>query len=300
MEPATCPWKDFFVPKPNQWDIDKFNHRQDYKDFHNLLYEDKLPEIYSLVIEDNEVESDSFQVEQSHKNSDLSQINSLEMAVVSEKPSSREESSFLSGVEALRMQHAEEELDIRPYLFDSNTKSHILWDSGSQITAWPPDPGDKVDTKMSLRAVNGSKLKCYGFKDVSVKINRKSYHIRAIKTDVSSPVLGFNFTKKYRLDTRWTEWGDVVMFDSKANIQSILKYKVLDPGQVHKLSVICSPVKEVKPSHQWAAQVAAVEALGVEDDTYVVVNDLEKLPDGPYKDLLRNYPDLLKMSFESM
>ena len=249
------------------------------------------------MIEENEVESDSFQVEQSHVNSDLGQINSLEIAVVSGDAPKHEESSFLSGVEALRMQNSEENLDIRPYLYDSNTKSHILWDSGSQVTAWPPDAGDKADPSMSLRAVNGSKLRCYGFKEVSVRVNRKSYPIKAIKTDVSSPVLGFNFTKKHRLDTRWTEWGDVVMYDPKAKIQSVLKYKALEPGQVHKLSVINSS-SEAKPSHQYAAQVAAVEALGVEDDNYVVVNDLEKLPDGPYKELLRKYPDLLKMSFE--
>ena len=63
--------------------------------------------------------------------------------------------------------------------------------------------------------------------------------MKVIKTDVSSPVLGFNFTKQYRLDTRWTEWGDVVMYDSKAKIQSILKYKVLKAGQIHKLSIMC-------------------------------------------------------------
>ena len=92
--------------------------------------------------------------------------------------------------------------------------------------------------------------------------NRKSYPIRAIKTDVASPVLGFNFTKKHRLDTRWTEFGDVVMYDAKAQIQSVLKYKVLEPGQVHKLSVIDSSVK-AKPSHQFAAEVAAVEVSDV-------------------------------------
>ena len=267
-----------------------------------MLFDDKLPEIYSIISEaDNEVfESESFQVEQCRGNSDLGQLNSLEISEVSlpMMSSKREDSSFLSAVEAVRLQHSEEGLDIRPYLFDSNTKQHILWDSGSQVTAWPPEPGDKVDPKLTLRAVNGSKLKCYGFREVEIRVNRKTYGIRAIKTDVQNPVLGFNFTRKHRLDTRWTEWGDVVMYDPKAKVQSILKYKALEPGQVHKLSVISSPQEEVKPSHQLAAEIAAVEALGVEDDNYVVVNDLDKLPDGPYKELLREFPDLLKMSFE--
>ena len=54
------------------------------------------------------------------------------------------------------------EMDMRPYIFDSNSKEHILWDSGSQVCAWPPDPGDTVQESMSLKAVNGSRLKCYG------------------------------------------------------------------------------------------------------------------------------------------
>ena len=157
MEPATCPWKDFYVPKSNQWDVDKLN--QNDKKF-NLLFDDKLPEIYSIISEaDNEVfESESFQVEQCRGNSDLGQLNSLEISEVSlpMMSSKREDSSFLSAVEAVRLQHSEEGLDIRPYLFDSNTKQHILWDSGSQVTAWPPEPGDKVDPKLTLRAVNGS------------------------------------------------------------------------------------------------------------------------------------------------
>ena len=70
-----------------------------------MLYSDKLPEIHSLVCEsDNEVsESESLQVEWSPKNSD-SQIGSLEVAEVSEEPKRvNETSSFLSGVEALRL-----------------------------------------------------------------------------------------------------------------------------------------------------------------------------------------------------
>ena len=74
-----------------------------------MLYNEKLPEIYSLISEaDNEIEdTESFQVEQSHRNSDIGQLNSLEVAEVSKSPSSREENSFLSGVEALHMQHNE-------------------------------------------------------------------------------------------------------------------------------------------------------------------------------------------------
>ena len=105
---------------------------------------------------------------------------------------------FVSAAEALKLQDAQEELDMRPYLFDGNSKRHILLDSGSQVCAWPPDPGDRVDPKVRLKAVNGTDLKCYGYKDVEVRINRKNYPVRVVKTDVKSPILGWNFTRKHR------------------------------------------------------------------------------------------------------
>ena len=267
------------------------------------MYSDELPEIYSLTFDNEVLESESLWVEQSPESLENNEVksfsvDSLEVAALkSGSASSRNDQAFVTGVEASRLQAASEELDFRPYVFDSNTGQHLLWDSGSQVTAWPPEPGDKVDQSMTLKAVNGSRLKCYGFKEVDVRINRKTYPIRAIKTDVTSPVLGFNFTRKHRLDTRWTEWGDVVLYDPKAKIQSVLKYKALDPNQIHKLSVLSLPVKPIQPSHQLAAEIAAVEALAAEEDSYVVVNDLDKLPENDYKELLKKFPDLLKMSF---
>ena len=83
------------------------------------------------------------------------------------------------------------------------------------MTAYPPDPGDKVDPSVSLKAVNGTKLKCFGYKDVEVQINRKSYRIRAIKTEVPNPILGWNFVRKHRLTMDWTEWGDSIIVDKR-------------------------------------------------------------------------------------
>ena len=135
------------------------------------------------------------------------------------------EPEFLSAAEAVRLQASDEDLDIRPYLFDGLSKRHVLLDSGSQVCAWPPDPGDRVDPAMKLKAVNGSKLHCYGYKEIEVQINRKKYPVRVIKTDVASPILGWNFTRQHRLHTGWTEWGDMVLTDPKANISQILKFR---------------------------------------------------------------------------
>ena len=77
--------------------------------------------------------------------------------------------TFVSAAEAAKLQTEDADLDMRPYIFDGNSKQHCLWDSGSQVCAWPPDPGDKVDQSMTLKAVNGSKLVCYGVKEVKIR-----------------------------------------------------------------------------------------------------------------------------------
>ena len=48
--------------------------------------------------------------------------------------------------------------DIRPRLVDKTTGEVRLLDSGSQITVTKKKPGDKKDDKISLIAVNGTKI----------------------------------------------------------------------------------------------------------------------------------------------
>ena len=68
-------------------------------------------------------------------------------------------------------------IDIRPRLLDKNTDKLTLIDSGSQICVVAPDPGDKVDSSISIESVGGDKVPCYGKKNITIKINRKDYHI---------------------------------------------------------------------------------------------------------------------------
>ena len=207
---------------------------------------------------------------------------------------------FVSAAEALKLQDAQEELDMRPYLFDGNSKRHILLDSGSQVCAWPPDPGDRVDPKVRLKAVNGTDLKCYGYKDVEVRINRKNYPVRVVKTDVKSPILGWNFTRKHRLFTGWTEWGDVVLSDPKAKVQQILKYRAINHDQTHRIAMVdCSPDTPSKSPEQLAFELASLESLDDVINHAVLVNDIDKVPEGPYKELIKKFPELLELSFKT-
>ena len=94
-------------------------------------------------------------------------------------------------------------IDMRPHLLDKSSGKYLLLDSGAAVSAIPPDPCDLPDPKMCLKAVNGTRLKSYGFKDLDIKIGRKSYKIRAVKTDVKYPILGYDFNKKHKMELGW-------------------------------------------------------------------------------------------------
>ena len=70
----------------------------------------------------------------------------------------------LRAFEALKYKMGERGVDIRPHLYCKISQTHLLLDSGSEVSAVPPDPGDVPDPSMTLKAVNGSKLNCYGHK----------------------------------------------------------------------------------------------------------------------------------------
>ena len=72
------------------------------------------------------------------------------------------------------------EVDIRPHIYDPVLEQFILCDSGSQVSAFPPDPGDKPDPKRFLKAANGSRMSCFGYKDINIKIGN------CINTDITS------------------------------------------------------------------------------------------------------------------
>ena len=143
---------------------------------------------------------------------------------------------FYSALEALKMSH--ENWDMRPHLLDKRSGDHLLLDSGAAVSCCPPDPGDAIDPKIALKAVNGTRLKCFGKKKVEIQINRKTYEIEMLKTEVQKPILGWDFTRKHRLTQDWTDFGDAVLIDKRNGISSILKYKAISKSQVRPVAVV--------------------------------------------------------------
>ena len=128
----------------------------------------------------------------------------------------RQPPSELPAFQAVHWEDNHLGVDLRPHVYDEKMGKFLLVDSGSQCTAFPPDPGDKPVEGSFLRAVNGSKINCYGFKKIFVKIGRKQYEFKAIKADVEHPVLGWDFMRAHKLGIIWNEFGDNCIVDKVA------------------------------------------------------------------------------------
>ena len=84
-------------------------------------------------------------------------------------------------------------LDARPRFLEGLTKQYCLVDSGSAITAVAPLPGDTVKPELALIAANGTRIECYGYRQIDIQINRKKYSIRAAIAKVEETIKIYNF-----------------------------------------------------------------------------------------------------------
>ena len=275
----------------------------------NTLYNDDFqPEKYKQVLNDLQCESESVQV-----------ISSVEWCPEVGQESGTSQNNIKEAWETAVKQAAEVAAntnvlaghDQRPYLVDP-VLGHLLVDSGSAVTVWPPEPGDKVDNSKQLRAVNGSRLKCYGFKNIAVRINRKEFKFKAIKADVSTPILGWDFIRHHKLNFVWNNWGDILVKDRVSKVSKVLEFKPLpqpDSDMLSSLRVLEPDLgsdvgDQSLSSHMLVAELAALSDVTKpvdtgEPDMSVPEQDINLIPPGEYKDLVARFPDLLKQDFTS-
>ena len=128
-----------------------------------MLYDDqKLPEIHTNLSVHQEIEDESvvLPVERCQEGPE---VGSIEAVLKKEKVSDKNEINWKEIPTSLCAAEASswssDEVDFRPHLLDAASGQFLLVDSGSQCTAWPPDPGDKEDPSMFLKAVNNTKMK---------------------------------------------------------------------------------------------------------------------------------------------
>ena len=108
-----------------------------------------------------------------------------------------------------------EDVDVRPRFFDHLSGLWVLLDTGAQACCLPKGPGDVVDPTLALETVDGSRMPCYGKKDMEFRMGRKTYKMPVYITNTTEPILGMDFIKKYKLDFRWSEFGDYYLYDTK-------------------------------------------------------------------------------------
>ena len=259
------------------------------------MYSTDFPEIHAILteneVEQESIELESFRTEQCLNSSELT-LESVELASVAVENQIPVE--FVSAVEAEKM--IGKNYDMRPHIHDKLTNEYLLYDSGAQVSACPPDPGDVIDPKVALRSVNGSRLNCYGFKEIDIQINRKKYPVKMIKTHVQKPILGWDFTRRHRLSSDWTEFGDAVIIDKKNGIRSVMKYKAIPTSHPRKLATFSTVCAERKSSREIEFEVSAMEALTKETES--IIDDLESMPESDFKNLIKKYPELLKLQFD--
>ena len=167
---------------------------------HDTLYNDYNTEIQNSLFQDTNAvsESDIFQPFKQSQVADIFLPEQVDDPYV--PPPSPPKPEFLSAAEVASMPEDKEGVDYRPHLIDKVSGLVWLCDSGSAVTALPPDPGDTPVPGMFLKAVNGARIKCYGFKQIEVKIGRKPFHFISEKKYQFFKIIKFptaNFYKFY-------------------------------------------------------------------------------------------------------
>ena len=108
------------------------------------------------------------------------------------------------------------DVDIRPRFWDKPSQQWVLVDTGAQVSVCAPGPNDKIDPRVSLETVDGSKMPSYGSKQATFRLGRKEYHQRLVITNTNETILGMDFIKPNQMEFRWGEFGDYYLYDKKA------------------------------------------------------------------------------------
>ena len=98
-------------------------------------------------------------------------------------------------------QSDDDSVDFRPHFFDPVLKEYVLCDSGSMVSAWPPDPGDQKTPGHYLKAANGSRMACFGYKKVNLKTISHLQHSNQFKSTSFPNIIMHQNLKRTTYDT---------------------------------------------------------------------------------------------------
>ena len=192
----------------------------------------------------------------------------------------------------------------------------VLVDTGAQTSVLKPLPEDVIDPSLKLETVDGSEMSCYGKKKFSIRLGRKEFHIDAMVSKTTDTILGMDFLKKYKIELRWNEFGDMFLYDPKSNISTICQFVKIPKGQLSTLTVSSiSTVRRVPDQiHQDASASSRAFLLPLEDTPpktdsfaqFFSVSSLATPPTPPkpvplpYQKLLKEFPEILTPNFKDI
>ncbi len=88
------------------------------------------------------------------------------------------------------------------YVNDKGTNSSFLVDTGSEISAIPPSPAERLRSPdpLLLMAVNNTSIRTYGTRSLTLNLGlRRSFQWVFIIADVQKPILGADFLRNFGL-----------------------------------------------------------------------------------------------------
>ena len=236
----------------------------------------------------------------------------------------------ISAIEAMNHSMGSFGLDVRPKILDKQSNSWILLDSGSAVSCIPKKKEDVMDQSLRLRAVNGNIIPTFGTEMLKIQVGRKSYEIEAVKIDIQQKILGWDWFRKYKLGLEWNEFGDILLVDKKAGIKTTLEFVRIPADSIPRVSQVDSYQEPIFHQNYESIlfQTSCMKALdgGLEVNAMSIHPDqagpmcdniplkvdpdsnledeenmkaLEKMS-GPYADLVKKYPSILKTEFKKV
>ena len=93
---------------------------------------------------------------------------------------------------------------MRPRAVDSNGLSYLI-DTGAAVSCYPVSRVNRPisDPKVTLQAVNGSRIKTFGKRTFRFKFGTLSFTHNFVVSDIPQVVLGWDWLTKFQLDLRW-------------------------------------------------------------------------------------------------
>ena len=120
------------------------------------------------------------------------------------------------------------DMDVRPKIFDQNSKRFILVDTGASRSVWPRAdfPNKQIDPFKALRAVNNSTINTYGVQNIRVQISKKfNFCHDFILSEISQPVIGWDWLDGY------CKWGHPPPVVTKRTTSSLVNTNIQRKGR---------------------------------------------------------------------